>query len=359
MCLFGDHQDYLGLPVIACAINKHITLHAIPNFKNEFNVQLPDLNEQRTIALSDSIENLSQRDYFGSGIRTFRKEGYSTLSGYNITIKGDIPINAGLSSSSACMTAWLLFLFRAFSDHQPNARQLAKLVHQAEVLEHDEPGGNMDQYTIAYGGLVRINTEEPIQVHRIETQIPGMIIANTGISKNTLDYLQRTKTKSQNAIKQFQRLRPHSKIEDVSMEDATEISAEFPSETLPYLMAAVQNKTITNKASELLQKEKTDWFEIGNLMNLHHEILRDKLKVSIPEIDHLVKVALSAGAIGAKIVGSGGGGCILTLAPNKEDIVMSDLKNAGATECFEAKIEKGAMALNPNNDQDIKIRSND
>ena len=31
ICLFGDHQDYLGLPIIACAIDKYITLTAKQN----------------------------------------------------------------------------------------------------------------------------------------------------------------------------------------------------------------------------------------------------------------------------------------------------------------------------------------
>jgi galactokinase len=33
-CLFGDHQDYLGLPVIACAINRNIKLTAVQNVKD-------------------------------------------------------------------------------------------------------------------------------------------------------------------------------------------------------------------------------------------------------------------------------------------------------------------------------------
>ena len=29
VCLFGDHQDYLGLPIIATTIDKEITIKAI------------------------------------------------------------------------------------------------------------------------------------------------------------------------------------------------------------------------------------------------------------------------------------------------------------------------------------------
>ena len=44
ICLFGDHQDYLGLPVIACAIDKYLTVSGNPNQTNLLNFDLIDLN---------------------------------------------------------------------------------------------------------------------------------------------------------------------------------------------------------------------------------------------------------------------------------------------------------------------------
>jgi galactokinase len=57
-CLFGDHQDYLGLPIIACAINRHITLKAKKNNSNTFNIDLPDINKKRVIPIQDKIDIL-------------------------------------------------------------------------------------------------------------------------------------------------------------------------------------------------------------------------------------------------------------------------------------------------------------
>ena len=43
ICLFGDHQDYLGLPIIACAIDLFIEFSAISNesemFSNQFGLK--------------------------------------------------------------------------------------------------------------------------------------------------------------------------------------------------------------------------------------------------------------------------------------------------------------------------------
>ena len=46
ICLFGDHQDYLGLPVIACAIDKYITVEGKPNHSNFLNFNLKDLEKK-------------------------------------------------------------------------------------------------------------------------------------------------------------------------------------------------------------------------------------------------------------------------------------------------------------------------
>ena len=36
ICLYGDHQDYLNLPIIAIAIDRYIKVEAIPNLAESF-----------------------------------------------------------------------------------------------------------------------------------------------------------------------------------------------------------------------------------------------------------------------------------------------------------------------------------
>ena len=51
ICLFGDHQDYLGLPVIACAINKYMSVEGVPNNTNYLLFSLIDLAETNNESL--------------------------------------------------------------------------------------------------------------------------------------------------------------------------------------------------------------------------------------------------------------------------------------------------------------------
>ena len=90
------------------------------------------------------------------------------------------------------------------------------------------------------------------------------------------------------------------------------------------------------------QKPTLDLKKIGGLMNQHHAVLRDQLKITVPRIDAMVKAALGAGAYGAKIVGSGGGGSIVVMAePGKEAPVVEALLAAGAVGAYPVTVDPG------------------
>ena len=110
ICLFGDHQDYLGLPVIACAINRQVTLTAEKNNSKEFILSLPDINSERHFSIDEDFEELNSGDFFASTIRRVKRYGCIPDIGYSITIQGNIPVNAGVSSSSAIIVTWTSFL---------------------------------------------------------------------------------------------------------------------------------------------------------------------------------------------------------------------------------------------------------
>ena len=52
VCLFGDHQDYLSLPIIATTINRSIEVNATRNNSRYFKIFKKDLGELTSIKLS-------------------------------------------------------------------------------------------------------------------------------------------------------------------------------------------------------------------------------------------------------------------------------------------------------------------
>ena len=70
-----------------------------------------------------------------------------------------------------------------------------------------------------------------------------------------------------------------------------------------------------------------DWPTVGRLANENHALLQD-LGVSCTELDTLVDAARAAGAIGAKMSGTGRGGLMLAITPDAatQDAVAAALE---------------------------------
>ena len=79
-------------------------------------------------------------------------------------------------------------------------------------------------------------------------------------------------------------------------------------------------------------------------MTKHHLILKNQLKITTAKIDLMIGAAIKAGAYGAKIVGSGGGGSIVALSPlGKEEEIMNAILESGAKASYRVSVTKGTF----------------
>jgi mevalonate kinase len=83
--------------------------------------------------------------------------------------------------------------------------------------------------------------------------------------------------------------------------------------------------------------ETGDKDTLGQLFDLNHMLLAG-LMLSTPELEHAVHVARDAGALGAKLTGSGGGGCVVALVESDVDTVLSAWRDCGLV-CFHATVQ--------------------
>ena len=346
-CLFGDHQDYLGLPVIACAIDRDIRLTAVQNTTGVFNLNMVDINEVRIIDINETFLELKSRDYFASSLRVLRRYGCIPNVGYDINVTGNIPINSGTSSSSALLLAWINFLIEAYGvNEEVTPEFISKIGYLSEVIEHGEPGGMMDHYSIGVGNVVYINTVSPFSVTVIGKELNGLVTGVSGVPKETIGLIGELKN---NALLSIDIVKQNDKTFDLNtaeMEDLKKYTNFLPDRLIPYFEAAVKNHHYTKLALKEFQKEVLDLKKIGELMNGHHAVLKDLLKITVPRIDAMIDAALRAGAYGAKIVGSGGGGSIVAMAePGKESQVADAMLAAGAVAAYAVSVDPGARII--------------
>ena len=342
ICLFGDHQDYLDLPVIACAINRSIQIKAIPIDEDVFNLKMLDIGEEDKIYFNSLEKDIASNDFLRLALRVLRRYNCIPNQGYEIFISGDIPINAGVSSSSALTIAWIQFLVYTFGIDLPKTPELiARLAFETEVTERGSSGGKMDQFSIGLGGTIFLDPKDE-KVEKYSICIPGLIVGVSGVAKDTFGTLSNSKSKALKSLEQVKRKFPAFDYFNAKRNDIPKYIEAVEPDLKKIFTAAIKNHDITRQAKIALEKDVLDLNKIGILMNEHHDLLKNNLNITVPLIDDMIDAALENGGIGAKIVGSGGGGCIVVIASvGKEKQVIESIKRAGAKDAFQVRISDG------------------
>lgn len=340
VCLFGEHQDYLGLPVIAGAISLRIWGEATERPGTGIEVHLPDIGGE--VALDPNVPQHyeSRRDYLRSCLSVLQRRGLTWRRGWRVVIHGDIPICAGVSSSSALVVMWLRLLM-GLSDQQPDVQpeELARLGHAAEVLEFDEPGGMMDHFCAALGGVLFVNTIPPFSAERLNVALDGIVLGDSHQPKATLETLRRIRSDVEEGIAQMRRYLPGFDLRSTPLSEAELYLDHLTPLARKRLYANLINRQLTQEAAAELRAGRTS--ALGRLLTSHHEQLRDGLDLSTPKIEAMLKAAMAAGAAGGKINGSGGGGCMFVHAPGMADAAAGAMERAGG-KAYRVRIDEGA-----------------
>lgn len=210
-----------------------------------------------------------------------------------LSIRSSIPFGRGLGSSAAVAAA-VVGAVEAAAGIEADAAIRHELVQIAERVAHGRPSG-ID----AHGVLA----DQPLWFRRGEaTVLPvghlPLVLADTGRPSATRTAVT--------AVRQRREANP------------TAVGA-----TLDQLGLLAEESREALLAGELAP--------IGTRMDTAHDLLAT-LGVSTPRLDELVARARRAGALGAKLTGSGGGGCVIALAPDAEAAaeIAAQLDAAGA-----------------------------
>ncbi|MGQ4833628.1 MAG: mevalonate kinase family protein [Candidatus Asgardarchaeia archaeon] len=342
--IFGEHQDYLGLPVISGAINRRIYIKGEKIDRPELRISLNDIGTRIILPLNKILPYEKPRQYIKSALNVFYKRGYKLESGYKIDVFGVIPISSGLSSSSALVTAFLKFLFEIV-EVSLSPMDLAMLAYEAEVLEFNEPGGYQDHIASSFGGIVYIEPKPKGQIPFVEqlSMIEGnFVIGFSGIRKPTLEIISRIKNSVLSAADSLSKVVKFDSLMFLSLDEIEKVAQSHEIVNIDYLIGALRIRDITVSMYRKIKDGTVSPQEIGEGLNGQQEILRDVFKVSTPQLDELIEIALSNGALGAKIVGAGGGGCIMAYALSNPEDVEDAIKERGY-DAFTVKIDYGAM----------------
>ena len=344
LCLFGEHQDYLGLEVVAAAIDLRFIATASSRDDSLIKIAIRDsrldrldsknddqLYEQVTIDLAQPIVYENKRDYLKSSVNVLLKAGY-VLHGFNLRLDSEIPIGKGMCSSSTMIVVLIKALLEGIGHpDKDNKRTIAELAFQAEVAEFHEPGGRMDHYTSAIGGMVHLDFAGDFQIVPLQVELKGCFILFDSLEqKKTTEVLAASKIPSQEALRLLAPFGVGSVRDFFANPDLMATLDNLDEFHRRKLQANIDNFRLLREGLEVLQADPVDDVRLGRLIDAHHARLRDGLGISTPTIEKILATAKAAGAWGGKVNGSGGGGCCYVYAdPAIAGNIISAVQNSG------------------------------
>jgi len=302
--LVGEHAVVYNQPAIAFPINQiqaKTTILANPiGQPDEINFLAQD------IFLNTKYIELPEDHPFKVAVDIIKKEArIYHYPACTVRINSEIPIAAGLGSSAAISVSLLKGL-SLFIGLKLNNQQIADLAYQIEIKYHGTPSG-IDNTVIAFNQPIYFIKNKGFHIINPKENLT-LVIANSGVTGNTKEAVAGVKIRWQQHQDQYNEL--FSKIGQI--------------------VTKAENAIISGDLNYL-----------GCLLTENHKILME-IGVSHPILDTMVKVAISSGALGAKLCGSGLGGNMIALtSPDLAEKIASQLKNAGAVQTIIETVQKG------------------
>jgi galactokinase len=328
--LYGEHQDYLLLPVIPAAINLRTKLQVKKRSDSVIKVSSLQLQTSgRFTSKSELTLGNNPFDYLRAVIMVLYKEKIvDTIPGFDINISSDIPIGSGLSSSAALLVAWL----NALNDKLQLALSKGKIAELCFKAENQIMGincGIMDQYSSSLGGIFALDCDgPPYKIQQFTSNFQKLVVGDTQVLRAANEPLTQLKTQLFSGMDKIRKYGDYT-FKTLTTNELNNLKNNLTKSEFSKFIGAISIREITQKASNELQKKKQDVDYLGQLLSKQQILLRDNLGVSIPKLDELISASVNAGALGGKLTGAGLGGCVVILAPDRETEVAKAIEKIG------------------------------
>ena len=279
--LFGEHAVVHGIPAIAAGLPLDVVAHVAPSPDGLWHVEAPNWQLSEHGPESRVVQALS----------ALAHELHLPAS-MIVTLDATVPAGAGLGSSAAMAIAvgraLLEFYDKAISDEA-----LFDAAMASERVFHGNPSG-LDHMAAMRGGVFRFLRGQPPVAEPITLATPlQLVVAQVDRGGDT----------GQLVAGVAQRRLTHPT-------------------TFDHLLASF--RSVVDEATTALKSGRLS--DVGELMNINHGLL-SAIGVSTASLDVAVHAARSAGALGAKLTGAGGGGCMIALVDDTTRLaVQSTLK---------------------------------
>ena len=309
--LFGEHFVVYGEPAIVLAIDRRA--YATVDLNDDKSLQVQSSNLKLKGCFKDGMFKVEQGDAREARSRfepvrlAVEKvlAKYGANVGLNVEINSTVPVAAGLGSSAAVVAAVTAGV-GALLKVKMSKEDVFAIALEAEKTVHGTPSG-VDPAIATYGGSILFQTDTGFKPLEVKAQIP-LVIGDTGVERYTR----------------------------IQVEKVRKIADNYPQVMEPLRKAA---REIVLRGIDALKENDLD--TLGELMNINQALLYG-IGVSDESLEWLINAARKAGALGAKLTGAGGGGCMIALANDEKlGTVQDAIMRAGGRPFMARKTDEG------------------
>jgi mevalonate kinase len=225
--------------------------------------------------------------------------------GLNIEINSAIPVAAGLGSSAAVIAA-VTAAAGSLLEAKMSKEDVFRITCETEKVVHGTTSG-VDPAISTFGGALLFQIDTGFKSLEVKGNIP-LVVGDTGVKRSTRVQVEKVRSVMENYPSIFEPLR--------------KVAREI---VLRAINAFKENDMVT----------------LGELMNINHALLYG-IGVSDESLEWLINASRKAGALGAKLTGAGGGGCMIALARDERlEQVLEAIMRAGGRPFIARKTDEG------------------
>jgi galactokinase len=363
--LIGEHTDYSDGFVMPAAIDFATVVAISPRTDGRIVANSVNYEEllDKTVHefLDDDFASLRAgrkvhwSDYPAGVIWALREHGVPVDNGFSMTIAGNVPLNAGLSSSASVEVATALAVLGTTSLDLPPTK-IALLCQRAENAFVGANCGIMDQFVSCCG---KQDHAVMIDCRWLEFQLAPIpptvriVICNSMVQHSVADGVYNSRRAEIEAgTDMLRKHRPEiMALRDATVADLAKWGSELPPNVLKRCRHVVTENARVLAAADAFRVSNLTHF--GELMRQAHISMRDDFEASCKEVDTMVELAgKQPGCFGARITGGGFGGCTVNLVATADVEAFTEAMRAGylaatgiTPEIYTSRASDGARAI--------------